>query len=899
MQGDELRFDGSADTGTSELQYTLFRWDFGDGSGVSAMRLSSPKHVYTEVRDYNVTLEVTDPVGLVSIDATTVEVIDSVPHVGFTWTPYDPGEGQAVNFTDTTESYDSVISMQWFVDGIPAANSSTFALEFQNGAHVIVLEVMDSDGSIAWSNRTIDVRSMLPELAIEAPSSAIEGETVIIRVLVDQWHNGSIDPIVRYEWDFYHFPGFFLPDPNAPNSDSVTHVYSTGGYPQIFTIAVRATDSDGAINLTTWNIYIYDQVPNASFTLSDPDPQEGEPLYFFSTSSSFDGIVSWTWTLLHPDGHSDLFNLDGDAMAVHAFENLTDGDYMITLTVVEADGNLSATSVAFHVQEAPPVVRMGFLDTVWFSGHMEEFLPGTFFANVTSFDPITSYEWDFDARGAEFIPDQTTSSNSTSYVYVEMGSYTAKVRVTDSNNSSTISMVFVDVWNKPFGGGFYYGDIRVIRGNPETNIVTFDPSRFNQLYPDLISGLWDFGDGESLEIDGPPSEAVIHTFVEGHDYIVSLTVEDDDHAVYTTQSAVYVTPPIISLVEPLNGSVVRPGTPIIFMIEPGTAALLPVSYYINGSESKLFESMYTLDTTGWADARYKIGVAAWDESGNMASKTNLTITIDSEEPLVFISANKASAFGGGKVNISIRVVDHNVVASGIVLYVRFPGESAYSTFTASGSDGNNFYRIVDVPLREGVMDLYVNVTDRAGNYVVTSAYQLDVNLHFIYRAWPYLILLSVLAVLGVGGYYMRESSIAIDETFVIYNDGRMIAHSTRRLKPGMDDEVMSGMLVAIQDFVKESFKDITSFTLRKLEFGEKSVVIEKGDHLFLAVILHGHASKKVAQKMQRVVAEIERDFGQHLKDWDGDLEKMRGISDVVKKLYSKAPMIPAHAKVKT
>jgi hypothetical protein len=309
--------------------------------------------------------------------------------------------------------------------------------------------------------------------------------------------------------------------------------------------------------------------------------------------------------------------------------------------------------------------------------------------------------------------------------------------------------------------------------------------------------------------------------------------------------------------------------------------------------------MYTLDTSDWLDSEYRIDVIAWDVRGNIAMKRNMSVTIDSETPLVFISANKASAFGGGKVNISIRVVDHNVVASGIILYVRFPGESAYSSFTASGSDGNNFYRVIDVPLREGVMDLYVNVSDRAGNYVVTSAYELDVNLHFIYRAWPYLVLLSVLTVLGVGGYYMRESSIAIDETFVIYNDGRMIAHSTRRLKPGMDDEVMSGMLVAIQDFVKESFKDITSFTLRKLEFGEKSVVIEKGDHLFLAVILHGHASKKVAQKMQRVVAEIERDFGQHLKDWDGDLEKMRGISDVVKKLYSKAPMIPAHAKVKT
>jgi len=743
------------------------------------------------------------------------------------------------------------------------------------------------------------VKSMLPELAIDAPSSANEGETVTMRVIVDQWHNRAIDPIVAYEWDFLYFPGFFQPDPNAPNSDNASYVYSTGGYPQIFTVAVRVTDADGDVNMTSWNIRIYDAGPVANFTLSTLDPQEGQPLSFLSTTSSYDGIASWTWSLLHPDGHSELFDLDGDRMADQVLGNLTDGNYAMTLTVVEADGNVSTKSVDFHVREMPPVVQMGFLDAVWFSGHMEEFLPGTFFANVTSFDPVTRYEWDFDARGAEFIPDQNTSVNMTSYAYVDVGNYTAKVRVTDSNNSSTISWVFVEVRNKPFGGGFDNGDIRVIRGNPESYVVTFDPSGFLQHYPDLIGGLWDFGDGDSLAIYGRPSETVTHTFVEGHDYSVSLTVEDDDHAVYTTQSIVYVTPPTISLVEPLNGSVVRPGTLIIFMIEPGSTALLPVAYSVNGSEPKLFESMYTLDTTGWADAGYRIGVVALDLGGNIAMKKNMTITIDSERPLVSLSMNKATAFGGGKVNITIRVVDRNVVANGIILYVRFPGESAYSAFTASGSDVGGFYRVLDVPLREGVMDLYANVTDMAGNSVVTSVYELNVNLHFIYRAWPYLILMSVLVAVGAGGYYMRESSIAIDETFVIYNDGRMIAHSTRRLKPGMDDEVMSGMLVAIQDFVKESFKDITSFTLRKLEFGEKSVVIEKGDHLFLAVILHGHASRKVVIKMQRVVAEIERDFGAHLKDWDGDLEKMRGISDIVKKIYSKAPVLPTLAKENT
>jgi hypothetical protein len=120
----------------------------------------------------------------------------------------------------------------------------------------------------------------------------------------------------------------------------------------------------------------------------------------------------------------------------------------------------------------------------------------------------------------------------------------------------------------------------------------------------------------------------------------------------------------------------------------------------------------------------------------------------------------------------------------------------------------------------------------------------------------------------------------------------MLAHTMRRLKPGMDDQVLSSMFVAIQDFIKDSFKDETSFTLRKLDFGEKSVLVEKGSHVYLAVILHGKASKKVSSRMKMVVDEIEERFSDHLIEWDGDLDKVRGVNEMVKKLYSKAPSLP-------
>jgi len=257
---------------------------------------------------------------------------------------------------------------------------------------------------------------------------------------------------------------------------------------------------------------------------------------------------------------------------------------------------------------------------------------------------------------------------------------------------------------------------------------------------------------------------------------------------------------------------------------------------------------------------------------------------------------KTSVYGGDRMNITISVDDANIESGDVILFVKFPGDSSFSQFAMSPAGNGTYYRVLEVPTRAGEMQFHAHVVDMAGNEASTTTQSVDVKLHFIDVAMPYLLGLAVLAALGTGAYFMREVKIAVDETFVIYNDGRLISHSTRRLKPGMDDQVLSGMFVAIQDFVKDSFKDITSFTLRKLEFGEKSVLIEKGEFLFLAVILHGKASRKVGIKMQRIVNEIEREFAIELVDWDGDLDALRGVSDIAKKLYSKAPLVPRPLK---
>lgn len=896
-EGDLLQLNGTVTTGTSEIPFMNYTWDFGDGSPLLVGRYPRPVHNYTSIgtdtmRNYTINVTVKDPANLTSTDQTWVNVYDAYPRVDFRWTPLSPREGQKVNFTDSTYSYEGFANITWKMEGVIAGWDHNLSAEMQNGNHTITLEITDLDGTARNKSSIVEVRSSPPELRIVAPVSADEGQIVPFTVMVDEWHGGPVDPIVNYEWDFSYVPDYFTLDPFAPNSDAATHAFSSESHPKVYRIAVRVTDADLESNISTCYIGIFDAGPSANFTPSTQDPQEGVEFEFISHTSSFDGITVWNWTLKYPDDSNRYFDLNDTEMAAHTFSDLDDGDYTMTLRVMEEDGNVGTFSASFHVREIPPFVELTTLPIAGLANYYEEFRGVTFRASVTSLDHILLYEWDFDAPGGEFVVDISTTTNNTIHAYTEVGNYTAKVRVTDSDGSSRIQSAFVEVRNSGSGGvGFYYG-ISVTRVSPNTNIVTFNASGLAAKYPDVIKAYWDFGDGNSTTLYGLPTDPVTHTFTVGRDYNVSVVFTDDDGISFTRWTLLRVIPPTIDLIEPKSGSVVESGTSIFFRITPGSSSLGLIFYDLNRAGYRTFSELYSIDTKNWSDGEYLLDVIVWDIGGNVAIKSDIMITIDDIAPLAYLSSSRTSVFGGDRTNISLSVWDENVNASGIVLYVRFQGESAFSTFSVARAANGNFFRLLDVPLKEGTIELYADVSDMAGHSVRTPSYTLDVKLHFMVQAWPYLLLMAILAAFGTAGYFLREGRIAVDETFVIYKDGRLISHTTRRLKPGMDDQVLGSMFVAIQDFVKDSFKDLTSFTLRRLDFGEKSIVIEKGDHVYVAAVLHGAASHKVASRMEKIADAIEERFEEELEEWDGDLDKLRGVNDIVKTLYSRMPTLP-------
>jgi hypothetical protein len=125
----------------------------------------------------------------------------------------------------------------------------------------------------------------------------------------------------------------------------------------------------------------------------------------------------------------------------------------------------------------------------------------------------------------------------------------------------------------------------------------------------------------------------------------------------------------------------------------------------------------------------------------------------------------------------------------------------------------------------------------------------------------------------------KEETV-IDEIFFMTTDGRLIKHFTRRLRPDMDEDILSGMLVAVQDFIKDSFKDREG-VLDEMKFGKFQILLGRGKYILLATIVLGDELEPFKPQIAKCVQDIEEKFGNVLKDWDGEISKVMGASKYI------------------
>lgn len=131
----------------------------------------------------------------------------------------------------------------------------------------------------------------------------------------------------------------------------------------------------------------------------------------------------------------------------------------------------------------------------------------------------------------------------------------------------------------------------------------------------------------------------------------------------------------------------------------------------------------------------------------------------------------------------------------------------------------------------------------------------------------------------------NERKTTIDEIFLLHRDGRLIKHYTRRLKPDFDEDILGAMLVAVQDFVKDSFRN-ESGPLHEIKFGELGIKICRGKHILVTAVISGADHEQVFRKILSSIGDIESKHADTLQDWDGDLDKVRELDSYMRKIIA-------------
>ncbi len=112
----------------------------------------------------------------------------------------------------------------------------------------------------------------------------------------------------------------------------------------------------------------------------------------------------------------------------------------------------------------------------------------------------------------------------------------------------------------------------------------------------------------------------------------------------------------------------------------------------------------------------------------------------------------------------------------------------------------------------------------------------------------------------------------VEQVFLIHRkNGLVLQHVVGPSVKFQDPDLVSGMLTAIQDFVRDSFDVAADQSLDTLGIGsDRSVWIEQGSKAILAVVIRGTPPVDLRDRMADILGGIQRTFNHALDEYEGD-----------------------------
>ncbi len=111
----------------------------------------------------------------------------------------------------------------------------------------------------------------------------------------------------------------------------------------------------------------------------------------------------------------------------------------------------------------------------------------------------------------------------------------------------------------------------------------------------------------------------------------------------------------------------------------------------------------------------------------------------------------------------------------------------------------------------------------------------------------------------------------VEQLFLIHRDtGLLLHHVASDTAIIHDQQLVSGMLTAIQTFVQDTFSTQRGQTLNTLEVGEYRLLIEQGPQAILACVVRGTAPGYLRAQVQQTLESIQLDYADAFAAFDGN-----------------------------
>ncbi len=109
----------------------------------------------------------------------------------------------------------------------------------------------------------------------------------------------------------------------------------------------------------------------------------------------------------------------------------------------------------------------------------------------------------------------------------------------------------------------------------------------------------------------------------------------------------------------------------------------------------------------------------------------------------------------------------------------------------------------------------------------------------------------------------------VEQVLLIHREsGLLLAHQVAEGATVQDGTLVSGMLTAISDFVRDSFDP--SSGLNTVNFGERVLVVEQSAQAVLAAVVRGTPPPTLLGRLQDVLSEVHTRFADELRQYTGD-----------------------------